>query len=228
MTITSSALIRAAGLSAVLSGLLFVLIQPIHPQEDVATVAGTAWVVVALMTMAMAVLGLVGLSGIYFRQVRETGLPGLIGYLMFGSFYLVTTAWTFVEAFVLPRVAEDAPQFVGDFLGISAGVPAEGELGVLPLLFLVVGALYLVGGLVFGIAVYRARILERWAAVLLAAGTVLTLAIPVLPHAVGRYAAVPVGLAVAWLGWSLWSEQRTPAPQPPASRSSRLDRVAAE
>ena len=213
MTVTTSALTRAAGVSAVLSGLLFIVIQPIHPPENVATVTGTAWVVVALMTIAMAVLGLVGLSGIYFRQVRESGPLGLLGYVMLGGFYLVTTAWTFVEVFVLPQIADDAPRFVDDFLGVPAGVSTQGDVGTLPLLFTAVSALYLVGGLVFGIAVYRGRILQRGAAVLLAAGTVLSLAAAVLPHSVGRYAAVPVGLAMVWLGWSLWSEQRTPATQ---------------
>ena len=41
--------------------------------------------------------------------------------------------------------------------------------------------------------------------------TVGAVAAAVLPHAVGRYAAVPVGMAMVWLGWSLWSEQRTSA-----------------
>jgi hypothetical protein len=200
---------RAAGVSAVLSGLLFILIQPIHPEENSTTVAGTAWVIVALMTIAMAVLGLVGVSGIYFRQVRESGLAGLIGYLMLGSFYLAVTAWTFVEVFVLPQIADQAPQFVDDYLGVPAGVSPQGDVGALPLLFTVVSGLYLLGGLVFGIAVYRAGILQRVPAVLLAVGTVASVAAAVLPHAVGRYAAVPAGIAVAWLGWSLWSEQRT-------------------
>ena len=228
MTITTATLTRAAGVSAVLSGLLFIVIQPIHPREDVATVTGTAWVVVALMTLTMAVLGLVGLSGIYFRQVRESGLPGLIGYVMFGSFYLVTTAWTFVEVFVLPQIADAAPRFVADFLGVPAGVSAQGDVGNLPLFFAVVSGLYLVGGLVFGIAVFRAGVLRRGAAVLLAGGTVFSLAAAVLPHEVGRYAAVPVGLAMMWLGWSLWSERRTPPTQSVAQRhSSRHDPVSA-
>ena len=220
MTITTSTLIRAAGVSAVLSGLLYIVIQPIHPEENAATVTSTAWVVVAVMTIAMAVLGLVGASGIYFRQVRETGLTGLVGYLVFGSFYLAVTAWTFVEVFVLPRIADEAPQFVDDFLGIPAGVSAQGDVGGLPLLFTVVSGLYLVGGLVFGIAVYRAGILHRGAAALLAAGSAGAVAAAVLPHAVGRYAAVPVGMAMVWLGWSLWSEQRTSAPQSRAQRDS--------
>jgi hypothetical protein len=228
MTITTSTLTRAAGVSAVLSGLLFIVIQPVHPPENVATVTGTAWVVVALMTMAMAVLGLVGLSGIYLRQVRESGLLGLIGYVLFGSFYLVTTAWTFVEVFVLPQIAVDAPRFVDDFLGIPAGVSAQGDVGALPLFFTVVSGFYLVGGLVFGIAVYRARILQRGAAALLAVGTVLSLTAAVLPHAVGRYAAVPVGMAMVWLGWSLWSEQRaSTTPSLPQPDSSRRDSVPA-
>jgi hypothetical protein len=218
MTITTSALLRAAGVSAALSGLLFIVIQPIHPDENAATVTTTAWVVVALMTIAMAVLGLVGLSGIYLRQVRESGLPGLIGYLMFASFYLVTTAWTFVEVFVLPRIAEEAPQFVDDYLGVPAGVSAQGDVGSLPLLFTVVSALYLVGGLVLGIAIYRAGILHRGAAALLAVGSVSAVAAAVLPHAVGRHAAVPVGIAMVWLGWSLGSEQRTSATQSVAQR----------
>jgi hypothetical protein len=171
------------------------------------------------MTIAMAVLGLAGVSGLYFRQVRESGLTGLIGYLMLASFYLAVTAWTFVEVFVLPQIADAAPRFVDDFLGVPAGETAQGDVGTLPLVFTVVSGLYVLGGVVFGIAVYRAGILQRGAAVLLAAGTVLSLSAAVLPHAVGRYAAVPVGLAMVWLGWSLWSEQRTSAPQAAEQRS---------
>jgi hypothetical protein len=39
MNITTTKLTRASGLSAVLSGLLFIIIQPIHPLEDAAPVA---------------------------------------------------------------------------------------------------------------------------------------------------------------------------------------------
>jgi hypothetical protein len=112
---------------------------------------------------------------------------------------------------------------VDDFLGIPAGVSAQGDVGGLPLLFAVVSGLYLVGGLVFGVAVYRAGILHRGAAALLAAGSVGAVAAAVLPHAVGRYAAVPVGMAMVWLGWSLWSEQRTSA-SPSAAQRDDSDR----
>jgi hypothetical protein len=57
---------------------------------------------------------------------------------------------------------------------------------------------------------------------------VLAVAAAGLPHAVGRYAAVPVGTAMVWLGWSLGAEQRTSATQSVAQRhGSRRDSVPA-
>jgi hypothetical protein len=35
-----------------------------------------------------------------------------------------------------------------------------------------------------------------------------------LPHAVERMAAIPMGLALIWLGYSLWSTQRRAVQQP--------------
>ena len=57
MSITTTSLTsRGAGLSAVAAGLLFIVIQLVHPHEDAAAVTTTAWIVVALLTMAMSVL----------------------------------------------------------------------------------------------------------------------------------------------------------------------------
>src|SRR4051812_21200967 len=133
MSITTTRLMRGAGLSAVVAGLLFIVIQLVHPHEDVASVTTTAWVVVALLTMAMSVLLLVGLTGMYLRQVRETGLPGLVGFLLFGSTFVLTIAVTFVEVFVLPRLAAQAPQYVEDFLATFTGGDVVGDVGSLPL-----------------------------------------------------------------------------------------------
>jgi hypothetical protein len=88
--------------------------------------------------------------------------------------------------------------------------------------------LYLVGGSLLGIALFRARVLARWAALMLVFGATATLLVPLLSHAVGRYAAVPMGLALVGLGYSLWSEQREAATASlPASGSARLDLAAA-
>lgn len=211
MNITSPKLTRTAGLSAVLSGLLFIVIQPIHPLEDVATITSSAWVIVAYMTMAMAVLGLAGVTGIYLRQVKETGILGLIGYLMFALFYLGTTAWTFAEALILPALSTQTPQFVESFLGVFDGSGGGASLGALGAVGLVFFPVYLFGGVLLGVAIFRAGVLSRGGAILLALGAASTLLVPLLPHAVERYAAVPVGLALIWLGYSLWFEQRNSA-----------------
>ena len=47
MNVTYPKLIQLAGLSAMLSGQLFVVIQPIHPLENAATVTSPVWATVA-------------------------------------------------------------------------------------------------------------------------------------------------------------------------------------
>jgi hypothetical protein len=69
--------------------------------------------------------------------------------------------------------------------------------------------LYIGGGVLFGIATYRARILPRWAGALLAVGTVLAPIASQLPNASQPKVAIPVGVALAWLGYALWSERQT-------------------
>jgi len=90
------------------------------------------------------------------------------------------------------------------------------------------GITYLGGGLLFGIALFRANVLARWAAVLLALGTLSTAAIKVLPQVNERLFAVPTGVALIGLGYSLWREQRTAAGLPvPTADTSDLDPVGA-
>jgi hypothetical protein len=86
------------------------------------------------------------------------------------------------------------------------------------------------GGLLFGIATFRAGILPRWAGGLLAVGVVLPLITTgLLPHPLDRILAVPVGFAVAWLGYALWSERHEKTSEPvPVSGSLQLRQTGAE
>jgi hypothetical protein len=87
----------------------------------------------------------------------------------------------------------------------------------------------MLGGLLFGIATLRAGILPRWPAGLLAVAAAVTPAAALLPHAQQRLAAVPVALALAWLGYALWSERRAHAADPVSNRvSPQLHHIAAE
>jgi hypothetical protein len=84
-----------------------------------------------------------------------------------------------------------------------------GDIGAMQTLFNAVGIAYLAGGLFFGIALFRARVLPRWAAALLAAGAVGSVALKVLPTSFDRPMAVPTGVALIGLGVALWRTQRT-------------------
>ena len=228
MTLTANKLTLAAGVSAALSGLLYITVQFIHPVETIASVTTTEWAVVAWMTVAVGVFGLIGVTGMYLRQVREIGVLGLIGFLLLGVFFLTTAAFSFVEALVLPAIVGKSPQVVEDILGIFSGVPTDGSLGALEGLSTFAFAVYLLGGLVFGIALFRARVLSRWAGILLAVGAVSTLLVPLLPHQVARFAAVAVGLALIWLGYALWADGRKPANAPASRIAAQLGSPAAE
>ena len=77
---------------------------------------------------------------------------------------------------------------------------------------------YIIGGIVFGIALFRADVLARWASVLLSIGALATFATALLPQLTQRLFAVPVGVALIGLGYSLWREQRTRASRPRGRR----------
>ena len=209
MKVTASKITGWAGLSAMVAGILFVVIQPIHPPDVLASVTTDQWALVISLKLGFALFGLLGLAGIYARQAHEAGWLGLAGYVLFSLFLALTTAFAFAEAFVLPLLATDAPKFVDGFLGLATGTVSEVSLGPIPTVYALAGVGYIVGGLMFGIATFRAGILPRWAAGMLAlAGPVSILAVAILPHDLERYAAAPGGIALAALGFALWAERR--------------------
>ena len=73
MKITASSLIRWSGLSAMVAGILFIVIQTIHPADILSSVTTGRWAIVHYLSIAMCLLGLLGIAGIYARQVEEAG-----------------------------------------------------------------------------------------------------------------------------------------------------------
>jgi hypothetical protein len=214
MKITASSLIRWAGLSAMVAGIFFVVVGLFHPPDVLSSVTTPRWAIVHSLASAMCFFWLLGITGLYARQVKETGWLGLAGYLLFSLWPVLTVPFTVAEVFILPPLATDAPTFVESFLGIFNGSPGEMNLGVLGALYDLSGVLLILGGLLFGIATLRAGILSRWAAGLLAVAAVLTPAAALLPLEHRSIVAVPVGIALAWLGYALWSERREQASDP--------------
>jgi len=220
MKITASNLIRWSGLSAMLAGIFYVVVGIFHPLETLSTVTTTQWAIVHALAVAMSFFGLLGITGIYARQVAETGWLGWAGYTLLSLWLVLLVPFTFAEVLLLPRLAAESPAFVESFLGIFNGHPGAMNLGAIKTLWDLDGFVYMLGGLLFGSATIRAGLLSRWAGGLLAIGTALAPVAALLPEEHKALVAVPVGLALVWLGYSLWSERRKPAAQPVPSKGS--------
>jgi hypothetical protein len=214
MQITTTKLTRAAGVAAVAAGILFIAVQVKHPEITLDFVQGTQYKVRQGMKIAMAVLALAGIAGMYLSQVRRIGLLGLVGWLMLSLGYLMMLCVEMIALVVVPTIVQTSPDYVSGVIAVATNSSSSADLGLFSTLNMVVAVGYLIGGLVFGIALFRAGVLARWAAALLAVASVLTMTIPLLPMVNQRLFAVPDGIALIGLGWSLWRAQRAAAVEP--------------
>lgn len=212
MTVTTTGLTKAAGLAAAVAGTIFIAVQINHPAFDTYVTDTHEWVLRCSAKAVMTALALAGITGIYLRQVRQMRVLGLIGYLVFALGYLMMWATELMAVAFLPALTDRTPAFVNNVLIASGGGSSTGDIGHLQTFFSLTGACYMLGGVMFGIALFRARVLARWASVLLAVGTLGTAALAVLPASFDRPMAVPEGVALIGLGISLWRDQRKAAP----------------
>jgi hypothetical protein len=228
MTVTSTTLFRAAAGAAILAGLIFIGVQINHPYLDATSITTTNVNTRNLLKMLMAVLTLAGITGIYLRQVTKIGVLGLLGYVLFAAGYLSIFGTEFVAALVLPSIASSAHAYTNDVIAFANNRPATGDIGLMHTEILFTGVTYIAGGFLFAIALFRANVLARWASVLLALGTLATVAVGALPQ-YERLFALPTGLALVALGYSLWRDQRAPAATPILNPvSPQLDVVGAK
>ena len=222
MKVTGSTLMRLAGISAIMAGVCFIVIGFFHPVNILSSVTTDNWAIVHYFATALGFFGLFGIAGLYARQVEKAGWLGLTGFILFSVWMTLVCGFSFVEAFILPRLATLSPAFVTGLLGMFSSVPSEVNLGVLPTLWNISGPLYIVGPLLFGIATFRARVLPRWAGALLVLGAVLIPVGALVPPAWQPKIMIPVGMAFAWMGYALFSERRAPASEPVPGKISPL------
>jgi hypothetical protein len=214
MTITTAGLTRATAVCAVVAGAIFVAVQIGHPASDSFTTETAQWVVRSCAKAVMAALALAALTGMYLRQRSRAGALGLVGFVLFALGYLTMFSVEVIAASVLPGLVDSEPGFVNDVVAAATGGTPAGDIGGLQTLFTLSGIGYIVGGLIVGITTFRAGVLARWAAALLAVSTVATAALAALPEAFNRPMAVPEGIALIGLGVSLWRNHRETASLP--------------
>jgi len=208
MKITIERLIRWSGPAALIAGVSYATVGVFHPPNVLASVTTPTWLVVHVLAMATSIFGLLGLTGIYARQAEKSGWLGVAGYLLLSLWLALILGFTFVEVFILPTLATIAPAYVEGWLGVFNGTANDINLASLSTIWTIAGPLYILGGILFGIATFRAALLPRWAGVLLAAGTAMGPLAVLLPLDLQPKIAVPAGLALAWLGYALWTERR--------------------
>jgi hypothetical protein len=201
---TSTKLVRVAGICAMVAGAIFIGVQIGHPKLNVESITSTEVVFRSSLKILFCMLAVAGITGMYVSQVRRNGTLGLIGYVVLSAGYLMIMASTYASAYVLPSIADTDPSFVKDFIAAAEGKTAAGDLGALGTMIQLQGFAFLAGGLLLGIALFRANVLARWAAVLLAVGGLASVVLSLMPEAFYRLLAFPNGIALIGLGYSLW------------------------
>lgn len=213
MAISLEKITGVAGLCAVAAGVIFAGVQINHPPADVAHVVTAEMAVRETAKAVMAALALVGFAGMLVHNRRRFGVLGMVGYVLLSVGYLAMFANQVIVGAVLPTVAETDPGYVQAYIDAAVGGSPGRDIGAMSVVFGLTGVGYSLGGLVFGVALFRAGILSRWASLLLAFGTTSVLALSVLPESFNRPFAVPMAIALIGLGTSLWRDSRRPSPR---------------
>lgn len=202
-----SNLIRWGGLATMLAGASFVAadllslsISPKFPSSE--SLGSEPYAIQSVLKLIGAALLLLGLSGLHARQAEAAGPLGTAGFLAAFSGTALAIGSFWATAFFAPAMAASDP----------AGFDAlEGPPGRLADAFVVTMATFVLGWMLFGVAAWRARVYPRAAALLLILSSPLTLGTLLV---VGFPTGVFFSAAVAWLGYTLWSEKGAPVGQP--------------
>jgi hypothetical protein len=229
-TTNTATALRLAAVAAVVAGVSYVLVGVLHPPNVSSAVTTTRWQLVHYLACVMAFCGLVGITGVYARQLsRGAGWLTHVGYALLSLWFALILGFSFVEAFVLPHIADTAPGFVDGWMSMFDGSHSNADLGALPVLWTITAPLYILGGLIFGVTVFRSGVPARGAGLLLAAGTLAAPLAAVLPAGAQPKIAIPVGMALVWLGFGLRVDTATAtreavsnaSPRSPASAPAR-------
>jgi hypothetical protein len=138
-----------------------------------------------LALAAMFVL-LLALTGLYARQADAMGKIGLVGYILASlGTVLVAGDWWY-EGFIGPVLREQAPALL-----------ATAPSGTILVGAAITSGAFAAGWALFGLASFRAGLVPRGAAVLMAVGGIVGILGLIAPF------QIPLALAVGWMGLSL-------------------------
>ena len=211
MSTTTNRRTATAGLCAAAAGAIFIGVQIGHPPADVAHLVTTEMTIRMTAKVLFCALALAGLAGMFVRHRHQFGRLGRAGYGLVSVGFLAMLVQECMIGYYLPTLAHSKPVYVQHVLNGAMAHGASSGIGAWQGLFLIAGIGYSLGGLLFGIALFRAGVLSRWASALFAYGTVSALSLAALPESFSRPFAVPTGVALIGLGLSLWRTEHRQA-----------------
>ena len=201
-------LIRLSGLAAVLGSVLFLVAELLSFATETEDFRRGEWATTTpyLVTWSLFLLGgvllLIGLVGLYVRQSEAAGIYGLLGFV---AAFLVTALavgaiWS--QLFSVPDLEVELS------MANPAGVPRGADQLVGAYWFTTsFMVLFPLGWVLFGATTLRARVYPRAVAILLVVGAFLAnLPVPL--------SGIVLDVAVAWLGFILFTGRGETAPQP--------------
>src|SRR4249920_2537382 len=213
-------LLRWCGMALMAAGVLLVVATLLHPSRETATtiIASEPRLVAAHVVYTLAwLLVLLGLPGLYAAQRGGMGRLGLAGFLTaFSGTYLIAVTGNF--GFLAPVLAKQSPAVLDSINQYSPVVIVNGLAAIL----------FMIGYILFGIAMIRTPTLPRWAGVLVAVGAPAHLIgfgvsqlVSTAAWSIAILGSVSLGAGLAWSGYRLW---RGPA-VPDALRSEESTRA---
>ncbi len=199
---SSTDLVRWSGLAALVGSVLIiatdllnaVLFQGEHGAE---IMTASSWFIIQILTLVGLLIITMGLPGLYAQQAKQTGTLGFISFIVTFSGMLMAFGLLWSEPFLGSYMAEIAP----DVLEAEAsGVLLIGVVSTL--------VLFAAGWFLFGLAALRAEAWPRGATILLMVGALLFFVLQFLEL---PFWSVTLGLALAWIGYTVWSGAATEA-----------------
>ncbi len=196
-------LLRGCGLALMAAGGLLALATLLHPSHETAATitASEGGLVAAHVAYTMSwLLVLLGLPGLYAAQAGRMGRLGLAGFLTaFSGTYLIAVTGNF--GFLAPVLATNSPAVL-DAINQYPPVVAINALAAVA---------FMIGYVLFGIAMTRTPSLPRLAGILVAVGApthllgfgVAQLVSPSL-WLIAVVGSVILAAGLAWPGYRLW------------------------
>jgi hypothetical protein len=196
-------LLRWCGLALMVAGVLMVVATLLHPSRETATtiVATEPRLVAAQVIYTSAwLLVLLGLPGLYAAQRGGMGRLGLAGFLTaFSGTYLIAVTGNF--GFLAPVLAKQSPAVLDSINRYSPVVIINGLAAIV----------FMIGYVLFGIAMIRTATLPRWSGVLVAVGAPAHLLgfgiaqlVSTAAWPIAIVGSVSLGAGLGWPGYRLW------------------------